>query len=100
MTDWGAEIAAWLEARRSSGAVTPSEEAAAREFVEAVGSAPPDSGTGSDREEWAYLRRWPIEMRLGVARILSDLGVEAALRAQRPGVHAALYAELRGDPQG
>jgi len=87
------EFRAWLE----DGGLAPDEAEAGRGLLAEIGDAPRDAPEASG--DWSYLRRWPIEMRLGVLRILSDLGVIAALKSVRPADHDALVAELRGETQ-
>lgn len=94
--DWRDAFVKWLvETDR-----TENERAAAERLLAEIGAPEPAPSLEDRRAEaqrWAYLRRWPIEMRLGVLRILNDLGVIDALRAKQPDVHEALVAELRGE---
>jgi len=82
------EFRAWLE----HDGLAPDEAEAGRGLLAEIGDAPQD--VPDSPSDWSYLRRWPVEVRLGVRRVLDDLGVLEAMKSARPADHAALLAEL------
>lgn len=96
---WREEFAEWARD------LAPEDREAARALLDDVG--PARQPTREERDavaaRWAFLRRWPIEMRLGVLRILRELDEQGVLHALRdlqrddPDTYGALVAELRGE---
>jgi hypothetical protein len=95
--DWRADLLAWIEERRAAGVLTPQEEAVTRAWIaEYREPRPPTPEEVAEyRLRWAFLRRWPIEVRLGVLRVLRELDVMEALEKREPEVHAFLVDELQ-----
>ena len=84
---------AWAD----GGGIAPEEAAVARALLAEIGDAPLDAPEPA--RDWRFLRRWDLEQRLGVLRILNELNVMDALKHERPADHDALLAELRGEAQ-
>jgi hypothetical protein len=91
-------LSRWTVERGSTVGLRPAELS---EVARIIGDArdPNDPGgpTACAEHDWAFIGRWPIVMRLGVLRILDELGWLATLKRKDPATHDALVGRLRGD---
>lgn len=102
MPDWRPGFNAWLARLDGEGRLPPELREAGAWLLQAASPDPKGrwpSGSNGKTVEFDYLRRWPLDMRLGVLRILRDLEVIAALKSRQRETHDRLVAALLGEPQ-
>jgi hypothetical protein len=92
MIDYRAQFAQLVGDRLGEPGVPDSERRLWTSELEVVGRRDPEDDIVSDLR---FLERWPIEMRLGVLRIMRELGEMDRLRRVRPAVHDLLLAKLK-----
>ena len=93
--DWRASLARWAAESHLDG---PEREALNGLLGEIGPTRPPTKEElAAQAERWAFIRRWPIEPRLMVLRILGELGTLDALKKNDPETYHVLVDELRGD---